>query len=200
MQLADFSYDLPDHLIARYPLPERSASRLLVLPATGEPQDRMVRDLPDLLQAGDLLVLNDTRVIKARLHGQKASGGAVEMLVERIVTPTTALAHLRASNAPKAGQVLRFAQGQISVTVHCRQDNLFAVEFDQPILPALEQYGELPIPRILIVRRMIATKHAIRRCFTIRAKRRVWLHQRRAYILMMRYLQHSMPKGLNGRL
>ena len=146
MQLADFSYDLPDHLIARYPLPERSASRLLVLSATGEPQDRMVRELPELLQAGDLLVLNDTRVIKARLHGQKASGGAVEMLVERIVTPTTALAHLRASNAPKAGQVLSFAQGQIHVTVHGRQDNLFEVAFDQPILPVLEQYGELPIP------------------------------------------------------
>jgi S-adenosylmethionine:tRNA ribosyltransferase-isomerase len=145
MQLADFSYDLPDQLIARYPLAERSASRLLLLNAQGI-QDRMVRDLPDLLSAGDLLVLNDTRVIKARMHGQKASGGLVEMLVERITGECTALAHLRASNAAKAGQILSFAQGALHVTVQGRQDNLFMVEFDQPILPALEQYGELPIP------------------------------------------------------
>jgi S-adenosylmethionine:tRNA ribosyltransferase-isomerase len=145
MQLADFSYDLPDQLIARYPLAERSASRLLLLNAQGV-EDRMVRDLPDLLNAGDLLVLNDTRVIKARMHGSKASGGLVEMLVERITGECTALAHLRASNAPKAGQTLRFAQGALQVTVQGRQDNLFMVEFDQPVLPALEQYGELPIP------------------------------------------------------
>lgn len=145
MQLADFSYDLPDQLIARYPLAERSASRLLLLNAQGV-QDRMVRDLPDLLNAGDLLVLNDTRVIKARMHGSKASGGLVEMLVERITGECTALAHLRASNAAKAGQTLSFAQDALQVTVQGRQDNLFMVEFDQPVLPALEQYGELPIP------------------------------------------------------
>lgn len=146
MQLADFSYHLPEHLIARYPLPERSASRLLCLPAQGGVQDLMVRDLPDLLRAGDLLVLNDTRVIKARLHGQKSSGGAVEMLVERVTGEKTALAHLRASNAPKAGQTLQFAKGALSVTVQGRQNNLFMVEFDQSVLTALEQYGELPIP------------------------------------------------------
>ena len=86
MQLADFSYDLPDHLIARYPLPERSASRLLYLPSAGDVQDLTVKALPDLLNAGDLLVLNDTRVMKARLQGRKSSGGQVEVLVERVLT------------------------------------------------------------------------------------------------------------------
>ncbi|XID75714.1 tRNA preQ1(34) S-adenosylmethionine ribosyltransferase-isomerase QueA [Alkanindiges sp. WGS2144] len=146
MQLSDFSYQLPDELIARYPLPTRSASRLLHLNAQGQTNDGTIRQLPDLLQPGDLLVLNDTRVIKARLHGKRLSGGAVEVLVERITNENTALAHVKASNAPKAGTMLYLANGQLEVEVLGRQHNLFALQFNQPVLVALEQFGALPIP------------------------------------------------------
>lgn len=146
MLLSEFSYVLPDELIARYPLQQRSASRLLYLNAQGLIADHMIRQLPDLLQPGDLLVLNDTRVIKARLHGKRPSGGAVEVLVERILTEYTALAHVRASNTPKAGSVLYLANGNIEATVLGRQENLYELSFNQAILPALEQYGALPIP------------------------------------------------------
>lgn len=146
MQLSDFSYQLPDELIARYPLAQRSASRLLHLDALGQTHDRMIKQLPDVLNEGDLLVLNDTRVIKARLHGKRVSGGAVEVLVERITGETTALGHVKASNSPKAGAVLYLADGAIEATVHGRQENLYQLEFNQPVLLALEQYGALPIP------------------------------------------------------
>lgn len=102
--------------------------------------------LPELLQAGDLLVLNDTRVIKARLHGKRFSGGAVEVLVERITGTHTALAHVKASNSPKAGASLYLAEGQLQAQVEGRQNNLYALRFNQPVLPALEQFGALPIP------------------------------------------------------
>jgi S-adenosylmethionine:tRNA ribosyltransferase-isomerase len=146
MQLADFHYDLPEELIARYPLPGRSDSRLLRLPSDGSTHDHLMVDLPDLLHAGDLLVLNDTRVIKARLHGVRPSGGAIEVLVERIVDSHTALAHVRASNSPKTGLVLRLAADRITATVAGRQNNLYRLSFDQPVLSALEQFGTLPIP------------------------------------------------------
>ncbi len=146
MQLADFHYHLPEELIARYPLAGRSDSRLLCLSSDGKTTDRLMIDLPDLLNAGDLLVLNDTRVIKARLHGVRPSGGAVEVLVERVVDTHTALAHVRASNSPKTGTVLSLAKGQISATVQGRQENLYKLTFDQPVLAALEQFGALPIP------------------------------------------------------
>ncbi|MBC7751449.1 MAG: tRNA preQ1(34) S-adenosylmethionine ribosyltransferase-isomerase QueA [Candidatus Saccharibacteria bacterium] len=146
MQLADFHYHLPEELIARYPLAGRSDSRLLCLSSDGNTTDRLMIDLPELLNAGDLLVLNDTRVIKARLHGVRPSGGAVEVLVERIVDTHTALAHVRASNSPKAGAILSLASGQIKATVQGRQENLYKLTFDQPVLDALEQFGALPIP------------------------------------------------------
>jgi len=146
MQLADFHYHLPEELIARYPLAGRSDSRLLCLSSDGNTTDRLMIDLPDLLNAGDLLVLNDTRVIKARLLGVRPSGGAVEVLVERVVDTHTALAHVRASNSPKTGTVLSLAKGQISATVQGRQENLYKLTFDQPVLEALEQFGALPIP------------------------------------------------------
>lgn len=151
MKLADFDYNLPEHLIARYPLAERSASRLLYLPANGNPQNQQFTDLPDLLNAGDLIVFNDTKVMKARLFGQKGTGGAVEVLVERILPNTdtqenTALCHVRASKAPKVGQMLFLANQTAKATVLGRKENLFVLQFDQPILPILENYGELPIP------------------------------------------------------
>lgn len=142
----DFDYPLPNELIARYPLEVRSASRLMHMNADGQIFDRQFSDLVNLLNAGDLLVFNDTKVMKARLFGQKATGGAVQILVERILANEQALCHVRASRSPKDGQILHLAQGQIRVRVCGRQDNLFIVQFEQPILPILEQFGEMPIP------------------------------------------------------
>jgi len=116
--LADFDFDLPSELIAQHPAPERSASRLLDGTASA-PVDRVFRDLPGLLSPGDLLVFNDTRVIKARLFGRKASGGAVEALVERVLPaapgqPAAVWAHLRASKSPQPGSVMRFSRQKAS--------------------------------------------------------------------------------------
>src|ERR1035441_9166530 len=106
--LADFDFALPPELVAQHPASERSGSRLLDGSSVG-PVDRRFRDLPDLLRAGDLLVVNDTKVVKARLLGAKASGGAVEALVERIGSGSVVLAHVRASKTPRAGSAIRFA-------------------------------------------------------------------------------------------
>lgn len=159
MKLSDFDYHLPENLIARFPLAERSASRLLYLPSNGNIQDLKFTDLPDLLNAGDLIVFNDTKVMKARLFGKKDTGGAVEVLVERILPKNpnsdphenVALCHVRASKAPKVGQTLLLGKPDVTeknatATVIGREENLFILQFDQPILPILEQYGELPIP------------------------------------------------------
>ena len=146
MQLSDFNFDLPDELIARYPLDTRSASRLLHLDAQGQHHDFQFTDILDLLDAGDLLVLNDTKVMKARLKGKRASGGAVEVLVERMQDAFIAHCHIKASNTPKAGAELFIGPDAVKVTVLGRHENLFIVEFSQPILTVLELYGQLPIP------------------------------------------------------
>ena len=146
MQLSDFNFDLPDELIARYPLETRSASRLLHLSADGRYQDHHFTDILDLFEEGDLLVLNDTKVMKARLKGKRASGGAVEVLVERIFDQTTAHCHIKASNAPKAGVELFIGPDSVKATVTGRHENLFIVEFSQPMLKVLDLYGALPIP------------------------------------------------------
>ena len=146
MQLSDFNFDLPDELIARYPLETRSASRLLHLNNDGSYQDLHFTDIHDLFEDGDLMVLNDTKVMKARLKGKRASGGAVEVLVERIFDQTTAHCHIKASNAPKAGVELFIGPDSIKATVTGRHENLFIVEFSQPILKVLDLYGALPIP------------------------------------------------------
>ena len=167
LSVADYDYELPDEYIARYPLAERSASRLMYLPAsnmaqtdgTADIQDKNFADLPDLLDAGDLIVFNDTKVMKARLFGQKDTGGKVEVLVERLtddVEFTTdengqsfdnvALCHVRASKAPKLGQTLVLGDGHMECVMIGRHENLFILSFKNPILPDLEQYGELPIP------------------------------------------------------
>ncbi len=174
LSVNDYDYELPDDLIARYPLAQRSASRLLYLPASNpaivadsRAEDRMFSELPDLLNTGDLIVFNDTKVMKARLFGQKDTGGKIEVLIERLVdiadlTPAAlhlttaddqtvctdhiALGHIKASKAPKLGQRLQLADGHIHAVMIGRQDNLFILAFDAPILPQLEQYGELPIP------------------------------------------------------
>lgn len=146
MQLSDFNFDLPDELIARYPLDTRSASRLLHLDAQGQYHDGYFTDILDLLDAGDVLILNDTKVMKARLKGKRATGGAVEVLVERMQDRYIAYCHIKASNSPKAGAEIFIGDDAIKVTVQGRHENLFIVEFSQPILTVLDQYGQLPIP------------------------------------------------------
>lgn len=146
MQLSDFNFDLPDELIARYPLETRSASRLLHLNADGSYQDHHFTDILDLFNEGDLIILNDTKVMKARLKGKRASGGAIEVLVERIFDQTIAHCHIKASNSPKAGAELFIGPDEVKVTVTGRHENLFIVEFSQPILKVLDLYGQLPIP------------------------------------------------------
>ncbi|WP_445114989.1 tRNA preQ1(34) S-adenosylmethionine ribosyltransferase-isomerase QueA [Acinetobacter sp. WZC-1] len=146
MQLSDFNFELPDELIARYPLDRRSASRLLHLKADGHYEDLHFGNIVDLFEAGDLMVLNDTRVMKARLKGKRATGGAVEILVERIFDQTIAHCHIKASNSPKPGAELLIGEGAVRITVTGRHENLFIVEFSQPILQVLDQYGQLPIP------------------------------------------------------
>jgi S-adenosylmethionine:tRNA ribosyltransferase-isomerase len=148
MKLSDFHYDLPPALIASEPLAERTASRLLILNGTsGECRDGQFTDVLDLIQPEDLLVFNNTRVIPARLHGEKATGGKVEVLVERITGEHTALVHIRASKAPKPGTCLRLEQA-IDAQVTGRQDDLFEVQFlhTDSVLNLLEQYGHIPLP------------------------------------------------------
>jgi S-adenosylmethionine:tRNA ribosyltransferase-isomerase len=148
MQLSDFDYHLPEELIAQFPPKERSGSRLLgLLPGEMRPKDLMFTDLPSLLQPGDLLVLNDTRVMRARLYGNKLSGGRVEVLIERLVEPGLALAHVRASKSPKPGSQLKLGDGDHIVEVADREGDLFllrALSDDFYLLMA--QYGHMPLP------------------------------------------------------
>jgi S-adenosylmethionine:tRNA ribosyltransferase-isomerase len=149
MRTTDFDFHLPDELIAQIPAKERNASRLLTLDGnSGKLEDHMFTELPTFLAAGDLLIFNDTRVIKARLHGQKSTGGSVEVLVERILDDHTALAHIRASRSPKAGSTLLLAEGQVEAVVIERQDDLFLLRFnsERSVLELLEHYGQLPLP------------------------------------------------------
>ena len=150
MRVADFHYDLPAEQIAQYPLEQRSASRLLVLDGvSGEWVDRMFADLPEQVAPGDLLVFNDTRVVPARLYGHKSpSGGHVEVLIERVLDRQRALAHVRASRAPRAGTTLRLAEGALEAAVTGRQEDLFALDFGAgpALLERLERFGEVPLP------------------------------------------------------
>lgn len=149
MRLADFDYSLPQELIATHPTSERSASRLLSVDARIDSiEDRLFRDLPSLLQPGDLLVLNDTRVIHARLHGHKRSGGKVEILIERIVSDTNALAQIKASKSPGPGVHIDLPGGCTAIVLERRQD-LFSLQISTAIGPYLEQYGEVPLPPYL---------------------------------------------------
>ncbi|MDD5328623.1 MAG: tRNA preQ1(34) S-adenosylmethionine ribosyltransferase-isomerase QueA [Sulfuricella sp.] len=148
MKTSDFDFDLPPDLIAQTPAPERRQSRLLCLDgAGGALEDRQFAELPQFLRAGDVLVFNDTRVIKARLFGMKDSGGKLEVLVERVLDAHHALAHIRASHAPKPGSGLLLA-GRVAVTVEERQGELYRLRFagETPLLELLEQYGSLPLP------------------------------------------------------
>ncbi len=146
MRVSDFDYELPQELIAQYPLPERASSRLLVL-EDQRAEDAAFGAIESLLRPGDLLVLNDTRVIPARVFGQKASGGQVEVLVERIESPTQVLAMVRASRAPKPGTCLHLADA-FTVEVTDRQGPFFRLRLvdGADMLALLKQHGHIPLP------------------------------------------------------
>jgi len=148
MRVSDFSFNLPEALIARYPKAERSASRLMTLNGnTGEIADRGFTDIVEQLNAGDLLVFNNTRVIPARMFGQKASGGKIEVLIERLVDQHTALAHIRASKSPKVGAEL-LLEGKVNAIMVARHGALFELKFqgEQSVLSILDDIGHMPLP------------------------------------------------------
>ena len=148
MRVSDFSFDLPETLIARYPKAERTASRLMALDGnTGAITDGVFTDIVEQLNAGDLLVFNNTRVIPARMFGQKASGGKIEVLVERIVDQHTVLAHIRASKSPKVGNELTL-EGKVNATMIARHGALFELKFseEESVLNILEDIGHMPLP------------------------------------------------------
>lgn len=148
MHKRDFAYELPPHLIAQTPPPRRDASRLLHLDGpSGQVADRAFTDLPDLLRPGDLLILNDTRVIPARLFGRKATGGAVQILIERVLGPHAALAHVRASKSPKPGAEIHL-DGGFRCRVSVRREDLFELEFPPPttVDAVLAAVGHMPLP------------------------------------------------------
>ena len=148
MQLTDFSFDLPDELIARYPLPERSSSRLLVLHgANGAVEHKRFTDLLDYLDEGDLLVFNNTRVIPARLNGHKATGGKVEILIERITSEREALCHIKASKSPKPEARIHLENGA-ELEVTGRDDNLFLIKLvsEGSLIELCHEQGHMPLP------------------------------------------------------
>jgi S-adenosylmethionine:tRNA ribosyltransferase-isomerase len=146
MKLAEFDYALPPQLVAQHPAKERGASRLLHLDgSSGALKDMAFADLPDLVDARDLVVLNDTRVIKARLFGAKATGGRIELFIERILDAHEALGLMRTSHSPKAGAQLFIGDG-VAATVVGREEDLYRVRFSEPVATVLERCGSVPLP------------------------------------------------------
>ncbi len=148
MRTDDFDFELPPELIAQFPSANRTASRLLhVAGHSDRITDRQFTDLPEYLHPGDVLIFNDTRVIKARLFGRKLSGGHVELLIERILDEREALSFIRSSHSPKLGTRIRISD-TVELTILARELNLYRIRFDtgQPVLDILEQYGMMPLP------------------------------------------------------
>ena len=147
MDISDFDFTLPDQLIAQHPPEVRGSSHLLVALPDMPLQDRVFGDLPDYIEEGDVLVFNNTKVMKARLFGQKESGGKIEALIERVLDNHTALAHIRSSKSPKPGTKLIF-KGDICAVMVERADELFCLRFEggQTVYELLEQNGHLPLP------------------------------------------------------
>jgi len=145
---SDFHYELPAHLIAQVPLPGRADSRLLLVPSGAAPlADHTVRELPDLLHAGDLLVFNDTKVIPARVFGHKPTGGRVEILIERVLDAACALAQIGASKAPKPGAKILLEAGGVAEVIE-RDGGFYRLQFelDAPLDAWLQRAGQLPLP------------------------------------------------------
>lgn len=148
MKITDFDFKLPEQLIAKYPAQQRTASRMLRLNgSTGDLVHGQFTDILDLLQPGDLLIFNNTRVIPARLFGHKASGGKVEVMLERVLSDNTALAHIRASKSPRAGAILDM-EGGLKVEVLGRDEGLFHISFvgTDNVFDLLEKHGHMPLP------------------------------------------------------
>ncbi|GMM85696.1 tRNA preQ1(34) S-adenosylmethionine ribosyltransferase-isomerase QueA [Pseudoalteromonas sp. MTN2-4] len=148
MRVADFSFELPDELIARHPMADRTASRLLTLDGnTGELGHKIFKDLIDFLNPNDLMIFNNTKVIPARMYGQKSTGGKVEVLVERVVDEQRVLAHVRSSKSPKEGATL-ILEGKAEATMVARHGELFELEFkgEQTVLNILDDIGHMPLP------------------------------------------------------
>ncbi len=146
MNLSDFDYDLPESLIAQAPLPDRRASRLMHLDGvTGAVHDHRFEELAQFFRKGDLLVFNDTQVIKARLFGVKETGGKIEIMIDRVIDTRTALAMLRASRAPRAGQRIRIDRNTDLVVLE-RQNDLFLLAFPEEVLATLDRFGQVPLP------------------------------------------------------
>ncbi len=145
MLVSEFDYELPPELIAQHPVPQRSASRLLHLDAaSGTLQDLKFGDLPLLIEQEDVLVLNDTRVVKARLAGRKSSGGKIELFIERALDEREALALIKASHPPAPGSEVFI--GKVAVKVEAREGELYRVRFSQDIHGVLERFGAVPLP------------------------------------------------------
>lgn len=148
MRVADFSFDLPDELIARFPKADRTSSRLLSLDGpSGAVEHKIFSDILELVNENDLLVFNNTKVIPARMFGQKESGGKVEVLVERVLDEHRVLAHIRASKSPKPGNVL-ILEGKAKAIMVARHDTLFELEFSRSenVLDILNDVGHMPLP------------------------------------------------------
>ena len=148
MRVSDFSFDLPTELIARFPTAERTSSRLMSLNGiSGEIADLGFKDILSQLNTGDLLVFNNTRVIPARMFGQKSSGGKIEVLVERLIDKNTVLAHIRSSKSPKVGAQL-LLEGKVKATMVARHGALFELKFqgEQSVLSILDDIGHMPLP------------------------------------------------------
>ncbi len=150
MKTSDFYYDLPPELIASEPLKDRTASRLMCVNQAGEIQHKHFYDLPNLLQPGDLLVFNNSKVIPARLYGQKPTGGKVEILIERILDDHTALAHVRGGKSLKPGSQINLLSSRTNgvdfCTIGTRQNDLFELKTDVPWNKILNTYGHIPLP------------------------------------------------------
>jgi len=146
MKTSEFDYALPEELIAQHPAPERGASRLLHLDgASGAIEDLAFAELPRLVGPRDVIVLNDTRVIKARLFGRKSTGGRIEVFVERIVSECEALALMRSGHRPHPGYKLVVGDG-VGAEVLAREDDLYRVRFSEPVAAVLERCGNVPLP------------------------------------------------------
>ena len=151
MQLSDFDFNLPEYLIAQHPPKVRGSSRLLAALPNTPLQDKHFIDLSDFVNEGDVMIFNNTKVIKARLFGKKASGGRIEALIERVLDAHSALAHIRSSKSPKAGAELVF-EGDIRAVMTERVGELFALHFsgDATVYELLEQNGHLPLPPYIV--------------------------------------------------